>query len=358
MTRVVVLPADQTGCGTYRMYWPAQVVKQIRPDWDVQVYEPGGVKVATDARGKLTQLAGIDDPANIDMVIGQRVGLPAALQLMQWFSNRGTAVVMDSDDAMWAIDKENIAWKAWNGGAYHWKWLDAACDMADMVTVTTERLARRYGRHGRSEVLPNAVPAASLSLPSRRDEYDQTVTLGWAGFTGTHPHDLETCGDAVANTVRTTGCKVRVVGDAEGAEREWKLPSGYIDDEPPAKLGKEYYSALTTMDIGLVPLQDNHFNHCKSWLKALEFSAQGVAVVASATEDNRRLAKTVPILLADSPAEWESHMTRLVNDPQERAQRGQEAREAVRVHHTFESRAEQWMRAWERALERRRKLSA
>lgn len=358
MTRIVVLPADQTGCGTYRMYWPAQVVKQMRPDWVVEVYEPAGIQVATDQNGRLTRLKGIDNPGDIDLVVMQRVGIPAALQLMEWFKRQGTAIVVDSDDAMWAIDQDNIAFRAWNGGAYHWKYLDKACEIADVVTVTTERLARRYGKHGRVEVLPNCIPTASLSLESRRDEYDQTVAVGWSGFTGTHPHDLETCGDAISRLVNDTGCSVRVVGDAQGAETEWKLPDGSIDRIPPAKLGVGYYSALTTFDIGVVPLRDTHFNHAKSWLKALEFSAMGLPVVATPTEDNRRLSKTVPILLADSPAEWYQHLERLVTNPEERDLRASEAKEAVRVHHTFESQGERWMRAWERALKRRRLLSA
>lgn len=344
-----------TGCGTYRMYWPSQVVKGVRPEWDVEVYEPGGVKVATDYRGNLIKMAGVENPDQIDLVVIQRIGMSSALQLMQWFSMKGAAVVLDSDDAMWAIDKDNLAWKSWNGGQYHYKWLDAACDVADLVTVTTQRLARRYGRHGRVEVLPNAVPEAALDLESRRDEFDPTVSLGWAGFTGTHPHDLETCGDAVAQVVEATGAKVRVVGDAAGAERDWKLPYGSVEEIPAQKLGTDYYRALTGIDIGLVPLRDTNFNHAKSWLKALEFSAAGVPVIATPTDDNRRLAQTVPILLAESPAEWYEHMERLIRNPQERDLRGQEAREAVRVHHTFEDRAEQWASAWERALARKRK---
>jgi hypothetical protein len=173
--RVVVLPADATGCGTLRLVWPAQVVSKIRPDWKVEVYEPSSVKVATDERGRLIKMQGIPDPWNVDMVILQRIGMPASLQLLEWFAQQGTAVVVDSDDAMWAINRENIAWKSWNGGSYHWKWLDKACEMADLVTVTTERLARRYGRHGRVEVLPNCVPEAVFSLESLRDNYDATV---------------------------------------------------------------------------------------------------------------------------------------------------------------------------------------
>ena len=355
--RVVVLPADKTGCGTLRCLWPAQVVKKARPDWTVEVYDPATVKVATDPQGNLLKLQGIDDPYSIDVLVVQRIGIPASFRLMEWFSRQGTAVVVDSDDAMWAIDRENMAWKSWNGSQYHWQWLDKAAEVADLVTVTTERLARRYGRHGRVEVLPNRVPEAVFSLESKRAEYDQTATLGWAGFTGTHPRDLRVVGDAVKNAVEDTGAKVRVVGDAAGAARDWGLPEGSVEQAGPFRLGPDYYQGLTCMDIGLVPLEDSLFNHAKSWLKALEFSAMGIPVVASATEDNRRLARSVPILLAESEAEWYSHIVRLISSPQERGELGLTAQEMVRQNHTFEGNAECWANAWERAYARRRRLT-
>jgi glycosyltransferase involved in cell wall biosynthesis len=107
----------------------------------------------------------------------------------------------------------------------------------------------------------------------------------------------------------------------------------------------------------VVPLQESPFNHAKSWLKALEFSSMGIPVVASASEDNRRLAKTVPILLAETEDEWRSHLTDLINDPDRRASIGAAAREAVRARNTFEDNAENWAAAWERALARKKRLT-
>jgi len=354
--RVVVLPADNTGCGTLRLLWPAQVAAKVRPDWKVEVYEPASVKVATDDKGRLIKMQGIPDPWNVDMVVMQRIGMPPSLQLLQWFAQQGTAVVVDSDDAMWAIERDNIAFNAWNGGSYHWKWLDKACETADLVTVTTERLARRYGRHGRVEVLPNCVPEAVFSLESRRGEFDPKVTIGWSGFVATHPGDLRAAGTAVHDVVQATGAAVRVIGDARGAESEWGLPEGTVEQAGPFKLGPDYYQGLTTVDVAAVPLQDSTFNHAKSWLKALEFSAMGVPVVASATEDNRRLARTVPIILADSESEFREGLRLLVEDEVERRERGAAAREAVAANFTFEQNAEKWASAWERAVARKRKL--
>jgi glycosyltransferase involved in cell wall biosynthesis len=112
------------------------------------------------------------------------------------------------------------------------------------------------------------------------------------------------------------------------------------------------------MDVAIVPLEDSNFNRGKSSLKALEFSAMGVPVVATPTPANRLLAKDLPIILASTPDEWAHHVTRLLNDPTERAERSALAREVVREKWTVEGNAELWANAWERAIRRRARMVA
>lgn len=355
MTRVVVLPSDETACGFYRLRLPAGAVQRVRPDWNVEVYRPSDVKMGVDAGGQLVQVQGIADPSTVDLLVMQRVATSAQAQFLSWMQMQGAATVMDSDDAMWCIDKENTAWEYWNGnrGPQHWRWMDTASGVADLTTVTTKHLEKRYGGHGRCEVLPNCVPGDPIT--SVRDSLDPTVTVGWAGFTSTHPGDLRTCGDAVRRAQADTGCLLRVVGDASGAAQDWGTP---VEQVNPVPLGPSYYSALTTMDIGLVPLADTPFNRGKSYLKALEFAAAGVAVIASPTPANWTLSKTVPMLLARTPQEWYDAIVYLINNPEERAGLVGMARDAVHSFHTYEENAERWAGAWERAMNRRTRLTA
>lgn len=358
MTRVVVLPSDESACGYYRMRLPAGAVQQARPDWTVEMYRPSDVVLGTDASGALQAVQGIPDPHQIDLLVMQRVASRAQVEFVRWARNQGAAVVIDSDDAMWCIPLDNTAHAVWNGGVYDWRCLDAAATIADVTTVTTPALARRYGKHGRSEVLPNCVPAElEDALPDVRADLDPRPTVGWAGFTATHPGDLQVCGSSVRDAQADTGCLVRVVGDAPGASRDWGMPDGTMDWVRPTPLGLPYYTALSTIDIGLVPLQQNLFNKSKSWLKALEFAACGAAVVASDTPSNRELSKTVPILLVNSPREWYDAITLLVNEPNLRADRAALAREAVFSLHTYEANADSWVQVWARALARRKVMA-
>lgn len=356
MTRIVVLPSDESACGYYRMRLPAGAVQQLKPDWQIDVYRPNDVMLGTGTDGRLWQVGGIADPDTVDLLIMQRVATPAQLDLIRWFQSKGTAVVVDADDAMWCIDRDNTAYDAWNKGPHHWRWLGEAAEIADMVTVTTTSLAKRYGKHGRAEVLPNCVPGELPSVVQPvRGSLDPTVTIGWAGFTATHPGDLRMVGDAVRRVQADTGCIVRVIGDAEGASRDWGCS---VEKVQPTPIGLPYYTALTTLDIGLVPLRDHQFNRAKSYLKALEFAANGVAVVASDTPANRELSRTVPIYLADTPDKWYDSIMALITDPHIRRSRVVSALTEISMSKTYETNAAAWVAVWERAMARRARMDS
>lgn len=353
--RVAVIPGDESGCGTYRMMLPANSVGRIRPDWQIDLYRPGSVQLGSDEKGNLIGLRGLNDPDSIDLIVMQRIGTPASVKFIHWALNHGIAVSIDADDALWTIDKANAAWKAWNGRPNHWQHMDEAAGIADLTTVTTKHLADRYGKHGRTEVVPNYVPEEVFSLSSVRHEFPDTVALGWTGFTATHPGDLKVVDDAVRRAVDDTGCVVRIVGDGGGAARDLDLMDR-VESLGPQPLGPRYFLGLTSFDIGLVPLAESGFNRGKSSLKALEFSAMGLPVICSPTPANKLLGRDVPLLFASTPDEWYEHIVRLVLDPAERHDRGKQGREAVQQGWTIEGNAEQWARAWERAAARRARM--
>lgn len=354
--RVAVCPADLTGCGSYRLIYPAQAVQKVRPDWEITLYKPTDVKIGM-RNGKAVAVRGIN-PREVDLLILQRIGMPGPLAFLRWAQDNGIATVVDSDDAMHCIEKDNVAYRAWNSrGGLNWRYLDEAAHTADLVTVTTEALAQHYAKHGRAEVLPNRVPTAVTELAGERDQHPEQLALGWAGFTATHPRDLNVVGEAVRDVLDATHSCFRVIGSAKGVDEALQLPDGTVEDLGSRPLGVGYYSALSAIDVAIVPLANNTFNKSKSSLKALEFSAMGVPIVASPTPANRELAKSVPILLAETPQQWSQQLRRLLHDPVERVDRGQTARETVAAHWTLEKCAEQWALAWERAVARRKKMS-
>lgn len=352
--RIVALPSDDTGCGSYRIIWPAAMVAAAHPDWQVEIYRPTDIKLGHDDKGRLVALGGFD-PVGVDVVLMQRVGNPRVLALMHWLQTQGTAVVLDADDALWAIHRSNVAYQSWNSTGNHWQYVDAAARDADLVTVTTRRLAERYGRHGRVEILPNRVPAGVTELRNGRE--DGPLRFGWPGYVGTHPVDLHAVGNAAARVLATTDAECLIVGDGQGILTAWGLreESGRVQATGALPMDR-YFGALTQLDVGLVPLEDSLFNRCKSGLKASELSAAGVPVVATPTPAHTELAKEgFPLLTADSPREWYEQLHRLITIDDLRAETAERALEAAR-RHSMENHVEQWATAWQRAAQRRSRL--
>lgn len=355
--RIVVLPADTGACGSYRLKWPSDVIQELKPDWEIETYLPGSLRLSTDRRGRLNAVKGIDSPGHVDLYVLQRVGSPRVLEFIHWAQANGSAVVVDSDDAMWCIDPKNPAAKSWSKNDSHWRIMDKAADVADLVTVTTPLLANRYGGHGRVEILPNAIPKSVMDLEIDRTRLPGTVSFGWAGFTITHPGDLVASSQAARYGVHELGLKPLVVADAKGAARDWGLDSSLVEEIPAQSLGLDYFRALSHIDIGFVPLKESTFNRGKSYLKALEFASVGVPSIVSDTPAHRELAKTVPLRIARNAEEWISHLRYLAQD-EIRLHEGAMARKAVESFHLIESRGLDWLSAWERAISRRERLSA
>jgi glycosyltransferase involved in cell wall biosynthesis len=349
---VMVVPSDRGGCGHYRLIWPAQAVGAARPGWTVSVVPPERV-MAGFRGGRLVGVRGLPDPPP-DVLVMQRVGTAAQLAILRHARGLGAATVVDFDDAMWCIDRDNYAFKAWNSSnprGQHWRVCEEAAATADLVTVTTDALAKRYGRrHHRVEVVPNRVPwrATEVAGPDRGGE---PFTAGWAGFTRTHPGDCKVSAPA-ARAVLDGGGWLRVVADAAGAAREWDVNETLVEAVPARPLGPRYFGALTGLDLMLVGLRDTPFNRAKSTLKVLEAGAAGVPSVAPDNPPHRALARSgFPVALASTPSEWADAAKR-VKDEWER-DGGERARNevwaAVQAGHTIEGNAESWAQAWERA---------
>lgn len=354
--RVAILPGDTGACGHYRLIWPADAVRAIRPDWEVQVYDPRTVKVETGPAG--TRVHGLPW-RELDLLVTQRVGSPAVAHLVEFLRERGVAVAMDMDDAMWALDRDNTAWRAWNDAPgqhpsrMHWSIIDAVARQVDLVTVTTTALADHYGGHGRVEILPNRIPR--MALTARRNLSPRRVPLaGWAGLLATHPHDPKVLGHAMRTVTDAGLVKPVVVGDAYRTGKMWGVRPA---DLPTASLGMDYYRQVANFDIGLVPLDlagsSAIFNRGKSSLKALEMSATGSAVIASPSPANEEFAAEVPIRLAACPDDWQAHLEELA-DPAVRVEQQEKQRAALTAcGWVLQDRAQDWADAWVSAVQNR-----
>lgn len=349
---ITVYPDDLGGCGHYRLIWPARALRAQGAPVEVRPHtEPNGMFADTPAGPVLVDVVAPDS----DVVVIQRPLKADMVKAIQHLQRQGRKVVVDIDDDFTHIHPRNVSFPAVHpvtSRDRNFRHLAEACYLADHLVVTTPALARRYGQHGRVSVVPNCVPSWYLGVTP--DPHDGVV-VGWTGTVQTHPTDLQETGGAVARACRATGAGIGVVGTGIGVGRalgfhQPNLPGpGWLELD-------QYPLAMAEFDIGIVPLDDIVFNRAKSALKLMEFAALGVAVVASPTPDNERLATQGAGILAGRPREWEREVRRLIEDVDHRCEVARRGRDAM-AQHTIEGNADRWLAAWSAPMNARRRAA-
>lgn len=258
--RVYVYPADNTGCGFYRMMAPARALRM--QGHDVTVVMPSGRNGDVGLTGGLDehgQLIQVNVPQDADVMVFQRVTMGQLAQAVPLIRAQGVAVVVDMDDDLTCIDPRNIAWTAMHprmGRPGHtWDNATRACMDATLVTVSTPALLATYAPHGRGVVLENCVPADYLGIP-----HEDSDVLGWPGSVHSHPGDPGMVGSAVSRLVRE-GHRFMVVGDGAGARSAFTLEAepettGLVEFD-------DWPRAVTRLGVGIAPLVDTKFNRGK-----------------------------------------------------------------------------------------------
>lgn len=346
--RVHVHPADDGGCGWYRLRWPAEHLQAA--GHDIQI----GAKL--DCLRENSSLLG-DFPVEVlvdtDVLVFQRPLRRELVEIIPLLQRQGVAVVVEIDDDFHALPKGHPAARGFaprHDPDRNWMWLKKACELADLVTCTTSALAERYAPHGRYVVLPNCVPARYLDTNGKPND---RVTVGWTGTPITHVGDLEVCDGAIGRVQQECGFDFRAIGSPETLEL-LQVDGTVADWCELTDSGPDGYAATVAgLDVGLVPLVDNKFNQAKSGLKMIEYAALGVVPVVSPSPDNIRMSQYGIGFLADSPADWARHVRRLATDENLRSDEAARGREVMRDW-TYEKRAEEWLAAWALALTNRR----
>jgi glycosyltransferase involved in cell wall biosynthesis len=341
--KVLLLPADKSGCGYYRMTEPVRAIQEL--GFDVELEVDYGLDVDGERVNGVTTLRDVD-PHGADVVVFQRPSNMMMLSAMRLLQSRGIACVVEIDDLFHSVSNAHAGYRGivQDGAAER---ILACAREADLVTVATPALAVEYGRHGRVAVVPNAMPERVLDLPPAYERNPDPVTVGW-----THPHDLQIVGTGLRTALdRSSGqARFAILGQAHGAQERLNLASSVEEirwlpdvDEYLQEIGQRF-------EIGVAPLRDDRFNRSKSWLKPLEYGSRGVFIVRSRVDEYERLGLGMP---ARSPKDWARWLSKAVTDYDYRATAAEGVRERIRAFHLTQHTAERWVAAWRQALENR-----
>jgi len=319
---------DGGGCGFYRITLPLTEVG--KNGHDVNLVLGSDVKAS--------------DAAAWPLIVGQRIDKHDALPAWRRFRAR-SRLVYEIDDDVFNVTQVN--WQAY--GTYSRRDVQDtvahAAQVANLVTVTTEPLAEVMREYNDNvAVLPNYIPAYVLDLPREPGRM-----LGWAGG-ASHAEDVAVIAAPVRKFLdRNPGWGMRIMGTdyrpTVRHERAVFQPWVPITGDAPA-----FYQS-NDWDIGLAPLAPGGvFNRSKSYIKALEYAARGIPVLASDAEPYRGFVQDgVTGFLIRYDHDWLKRLDELANDDGLRERMGAAAKEHARKF-TIEDHWQEWAQAYGRVL--------
>jgi glycosyltransferase involved in cell wall biosynthesis len=263
-----------------------------------------------------------------DVIVGRQLSHPDVVPLWdRWAAF--APLVYETDDDLFAVDTTNPALTAYLYPGV----TDAMRHMiqtASLVTVTTPRLADRMRDEGARlcHVLPNYIDQSVIERPDRmygiRTFGEVPLTVGWAGSTS-HVGDWMACGKPIREWLLShPEVDFHLVGTDYRPLLE--VPARWTDWAEPV----DYYKNLD-FDIGLAPLASTDFNRSKSPVKALEYAARGIPVVASAeTAYDSFIDHGVTGFLVEDQSDWLAYLEWLLVDPKTRRSMGEAAYEVAK----------------------------
>ncbi|SDU82609.1 CDP-glycerol glycerophosphotransferase family protein [Pseudomonas sihuiensis] len=324
LPRVLGHPADEGGCGHYRIRQPFQALQAA-----------GLVEGALSD----TMLSPVElERFRPDVVLLQRQTTEAQLERIaeiKAFSN--AFKVYELDDYL--LDPPE-------GNGYRDTMaenlevsLARAVGMSDRFVVSTEPLAEALSRmHGDIRVVPNLLPVQWWKNLKSHRGVDRKPRIGWAGG-NSHAGDLA----LIADLVRQLAGEVDWVffGMCPDALKPYvrELHEGVPIERYSRKL------ASLNLDLAIAPLEENRFNECKSNLRLLEYGACGFPVVCSAV---RPYEGDLPVTrVRNRFKDWMDAIRMHLSDRDASARQGDELRSVVRRDWMLEGdNLQRWRRAW------------
>lgn len=270
---------------------------------------------------------------DVDIVYLQRLMHDTLPDHIQQAKATGQIVLNDLDDWYWGLHPSNKAFESSHPksnpyeNTNHYK---KVLNVSTHVTVSTEYLAERLSAFVRCPItiLRNTVDVDRFT-PVKHEHIIPTV--GWVGSTNHRSSDLEQLSGLMKPLYEANEILLMHAGYHYGSPKvaeKWNLPDEAVETLPACD--PERYPSLMQMEIGLAPLSDTPFNHAKSDIKLLEYSASGIPWVASDLPSYRRLHEQWGLgHIAKKPRQWLSHI-RALKDPNVRTEEGNALREAVR----------------------------
>jgi len=281
------------------------------------------------------------------------------------YANHGKAIVYETDD-----DHFNI--RPWNGYIKdvipEYEMIEAMAKRADLLTTSTNTIARRYARFNDNiRVIKNAIDPELYKPTVERPAgdkprvvyYGSTARLrDYAGYPEGPRNKIAGGYAGKAVTDLSKELQTVFVGTNPGTEsvvaQFFQEQYGYVEG-----INKFCETlANTHPDIGIAPLMGDDFDQAKSELHWLEYAMTGAAFIGERFRGDgpyQMVREGVDGMLARGRGEWYDAMKKLTRSKDLREQLAGAARERVLKEYHYKDRAKEWADAFKWAAENKGK---
>ena len=228
----------------------------------------------------------------------------------------------------------------------------SAIRLCDGITTSTPQLAAVIEQYVDApvHVVPNGIDVRWFRQTVRQiPRWVPPLTIGWAGG-ARYLEDLEPIAAAWHNVAKRFP-DVRFVVQGFMADV-------LLNAVPPAQLVHlpwmpiaDYPCGMRNIDIGCASVADVHFNRCKTPIKLWEFALCGAVSVVSPTLYGQVATDGEDALIAETAAEWEAALTRLIQDADLRKRLWRAQRRRVATDHSLDQTVLEWPKAWSAIIE-------
>lgn len=331
--RILVLPERfdvgfPTPCAYIRLLQPLQHPAIARGGFDVRV---------------ATLETILDREA--DIIVTQRFAIPdveTADRLAAFAHSIGATVVFDLDDDLLNIPRTHPDADVLRPRA---KVARRMVEISDALWLSSAGLAARISAiRPDAQVMPNGLDERIWTAPAIPNQ-DQPVRILCMGTT-THDRDFAMIEPALSRL--KAEYDDRIVIDIVGMTTRNDLASGLNRISPPPSAMRSYpgfvhwlTSAVPPWHIGLAPLLNTPFNLCKSPIKAMDYAAMGLVVLASDTPVYRGSIADGPAgqLVANTAAAWYAALNGLLRNWDQRRMIAARSRDAFLAQASLASQA-------------------
>jgi glycosyltransferase involved in cell wall biosynthesis len=321
---VLAHPADQFGCGHYRVMQPFAALQQA------------GMVDGALSMG-LMHVTDLERYAPDTIVLQRQIGDERleAMRRMKAFS--GAFKVYELDDYLLNLPMKSAHRQHMPKDIL--KSLRRGLGFVDRFVVSTQPLAEAFaGMHDDILVVENRLPVGWWQGLQGQRRVSAKPRVGWAGGSS-HTGDLELIEDVVKELAN---------------EVEWVFfgmcPESmrpYVHEFHPGVAIEQYPAALArlNLDLALAPVELNLFNECKSNLRLLEYGACGFPVICS---DILCYQGDLPVTRVKNRfKDWVEAIRMHLADLDATARMGDELQAVVRRDWMLEGRnLELWLKGW------------